>query len=89
MLSWVAAAPLSTRIRQIPTAVRLTPELDGVPRPCVVTLDNLQSVRTDWLESRVTLLSHTRMQEVDQAIRFALGLPEIVGGFGSPYNAGS
>lgn len=74
VLTWVMAAPLTTTLRDIPTAVPLEPSSDGVPRPCVVSLDNIQAIRKDWLESVIVRLSPVKMREVDAAIRFALDL---------------
>nr|MDQ3320804.1 type II toxin-antitoxin system PemK/MazF family toxin [Actinomycetota bacterium] len=34
-------APLTTRVRDLPTEVRLDAD-DGLPRPCVAALDNVQ-----------------------------------------------
>lgn len=74
ILTWVAVAPLTTTIRDIPTAVLLDPHVDGVPQRCVVTLDNLQSVRKEWLSTVVTSLRPETMRAIDRAIRFALDL---------------
>ena len=74
VLTWVMVAPLTTTTRNIPTAVPLDPSRDGVPRPCVVSLDNIQAIRKDWLESVIVQLRPERMREVDAAIRFALDL---------------
>ncbi|MFN0145033.1 MAG: type II toxin-antitoxin system PemK/MazF family toxin [Dehalococcoidia bacterium] len=70
----MVVAPLSTTIRDIPSAVILDPEPDGVPQPCVVALDNLQAVRADWLRTRITVLSDERMAAVERALHFALAL---------------
>ena len=74
VLTWVMVAPITTNLRSIPTAVALNPEADGVPRVCVVALDNIQAIRKSWLDARVTALGPDRMREIDQAIHFALDL---------------
>jgi mRNA interferase MazF len=74
VLNWVAVAPLTTTIRDIPSAVLLSPERDGVPQRCVVALDKLQAVQKAWLDSFVTRLTPERMRLVDRAILFALGI---------------
>ncbi len=74
VLTWIVATPLTTTIRDIPSAVLLDPRADGVPQPCVVALDNIQAIRRDWLDTLLVRLSPERMQAVDQAIHFALGL---------------
>lgn len=74
LLTWVMVAPLTTTIRTIPTAVPLDPLADGVPQPCVVSLDNIQAIRKDWLDGMIVPLRAETMLAVDQAIHFALGL---------------
>ena len=74
LLARVVVAPLTTTIRDIPSAVFLNPAADGVPRPCVVSLDNLQTIRRDWLDQIMVQLRPDVMRRVDQAIHFALGL---------------
>jgi mRNA-degrading endonuclease toxin of MazEF toxin-antitoxin module len=54
--------------------VLLSPDQDGVSEPSCVSLDNLQSMRTEWLEDRITELSSSRMREVEAALHFALAL---------------
>jgi mRNA-degrading endonuclease toxin of MazEF toxin-antitoxin module len=74
VLTWVMAAPLTTTYRDIPTAVSLEPDVDGVPQYSVVSLDNIQAVRKSWLESLIVRLRAEKMQNVEDAIHFALGL---------------
>jgi mRNA interferase MazF len=66
-------APVTTTVRGIPAEVQLGPA-DGMPRRCVVNLDNLQTVDQRRLRERITLLASKRLQEIDDAIHFALGL---------------
>src|SRR5438128_2506428 len=73
-LSWVVAAPITTNVRPIPTAVLLSPEADGVPRRSAVMLDNILGARTTWLDTRVVSIGAERMREVERAIHFALRL---------------
>lgn len=65
-------APITTTIREIPSEVRLGPE-DGVPRPCAVNCDHLQTVSKARLGKLITRLPAERMQEVGRAVSFALG----------------
>ncbi len=53
-LSAVLAAPLTSTIRDIPTAVRLG-AADGLDRECIASLDNLTLVRRTDLHSRIGL----------------------------------
>lgn len=64
-------APLTTRARNIPTEVKLDDD-DGMPRPCVVSLDNVQPFPVSLLVERIARLSAERMAEVCTAVRFAL-----------------
>ncbi|MBL8186475.1 MAG: type II toxin-antitoxin system PemK/MazF family toxin [Acidobacteria bacterium] len=72
-LTGITVAPLTTRIRNIPTEVVLTPETDGTPSACAVNLDNIQTVQKDSLDAHLTTLSYARMREVATAIEFAFG----------------
>lgn len=72
-LTSVTVAPLTTTIRDIPTEVFLSQD-DGVPEPCVVNLDNVQTVTKRQIGSLVTVLTPERMAEVEQALAFALGM---------------
>ena len=44
-LTGITVASLTTRIRDIPTEVLLTPQEDGFGEMCVVNLDNIQTVQ--------------------------------------------
>lgn len=69
----VLVSPITTRIRGIPAEVRLGPQ-DGLPRPCVANLDVIYTVPKFNLERWITSLSAAKLQAVDAAIHFALGL---------------
>lgn len=69
----VTVAPVTTRIRHISVEVPLGPE-DGLPRPCVANLDNINTIPKGALATRITRLSPPKLQEVEQALKFALGL---------------
>ncbi len=66
-------AYLTTRIRNIPVEVRLEQE-DGLPRPCAVNLDNVNTIRLARLRERITSLAPSKMRAVETALRFALAL---------------
>jgi mRNA interferase MazF len=76
-LTNLTVAPLTTRIRQIPTEVVLTPYQEGVLTECAVNLDNIQTIHKNSLDEFVTMLSTTRMREVMAAIEFALGFKAL------------
>jgi mRNA interferase MazF len=71
-LGEVTIAPITTTIRDIPSEVLLTSD-DGMPRPCAVNLDHLQTVAKDKLGGIITVLPLSRMNEVRSALLFALG----------------
>jgi mRNA interferase MazF len=71
----VTVAPVTTRIRSIPAEVPLGPE-DGLPRDCVVNLDTIITIAKNSLQVRIASLRSEKVQAIDAAIRFALGLEE-------------
>ena len=71
-LNEVTVAPITSTIRLIPTEVVLTEE-DGVPQPCAINCDHLQTVSKGKLGSVITTLSADKMKMVGPAVRFALG----------------
>ena len=71
-LTSVVAAFITTVQREIPTEVSLD-EDDGMPRPCVVNLDNLATTPTAYLVDRLTRLGPERMHEVCRALAHATG----------------
>ncbi|MBI5444913.1 MAG: type II toxin-antitoxin system PemK/MazF family toxin [Deltaproteobacteria bacterium] len=72
-LAEVTVAPITTTVRDIPSEVVLSSS-DGVPRDCAVNCDHLQTVSTAKLGPLITTLSPQRMEQVGQAIAFALAL---------------
>jgi mRNA interferase MazF len=74
LLSWVVVAPLTTYVRDIKTFVGLDPSADGVPRRCAVNLDAIQAIRPEWIDARIVQLRPEKIQAIDHAIHFALGL---------------
>lgn len=73
-LTSVTVAPVTTTIRMSPTQVLLSPEDDGVLHPSVVNLDNIQTIEKSTIDSLITALSPARMREVEESLRFALGI---------------
>ena len=71
VLKRVTVASISRRIRGIPTEVELDAE-DGMPGPCVVSLDNVGDVWKVLLVDRATTLSPLRMRAVCQALAVAV-----------------
>lgn len=77
-LTGITVAPITTNIRDIPTEVVLTPDEDGVPELSAVTLDNIQTVHKGGLSALITTLSPERMQDVERALCFALGMDHLI-----------
>ena len=73
-LSGLTVAPITSTVRDIPSEALLTPEEDGVPSLCAVSLDNLQTVQKHQLGALITTLPPYRIVEIEQALCFALGL---------------
>jgi mRNA interferase MazF len=72
--SAVTIAPATRTIRNIPVEVLLDRK-DGLPSRCVVNLDDLTTIPKSLIKERIAVLSAERMQQIDDAIRFALDLP--------------
>jgi mRNA interferase MazF len=68
----VLVAPLTTTIRDIPTAVRLGGS-DGIDRGCVAMLDALTLLPRERFVRRVGVLSAERMTELCDALGIACG----------------
>ncbi|MBI4401512.1 MAG: type II toxin-antitoxin system PemK/MazF family toxin [Nitrospirae bacterium] len=71
----VTVAPVTTRIRQIPTEAPLGVE-EGLPKRCVVNLDTITTIPKQTLTERITMLTPEKLVAVEGALRFALGLME-------------
>ena len=72
-LGEVTVAPITSTIRDIPSEVFLSKE-EGMPRDCAVNCDHIQTVSKEKIGSRITTLSSEKMDQVREAILFALHL---------------
>ena len=72
-LGEVTVAPVTTRIRDIPSEVALSRD-DGLPRECAVNCDHLQTLPRGRLGATISRLSEEKMTRVGAAIRFALDI---------------
>jgi mRNA interferase MazF len=72
-LNEVTIAPITSTIRDIPSEVLLSKQ-DGLPRSCAVNCDHLQTVPKARIGKRIAELSGARLQELRDAVSFALGL---------------
>jgi mRNA interferase MazF len=72
-LGEITVAPITSTIRDIPSEVCLGKE-DGMPQKCAINLDHIQTVSKARIGAQITRLSHDRLVQVRNAIRFALDL---------------
>lgn len=72
-LDEVTIAPITTTMRDIPSEVILSKQ-DGMQHDCAVNCDHIQTISKGKLGALITSLPQEKMQEVAQAIRFALNL---------------
>jgi len=71
------AAEITTTIRNIPVEVPLG-RRDGLPKACVVNLDNIRTIPKPALETRISRLPQARAQEIKRALGYALGWNELI-----------
>ncbi len=71
-LGEATVAPITSTMRDIPSEVALGPA-DGLPHPCAVNLDHVQTVARGRLGALITTLPSRRMAEIRDALLFALG----------------
>ena len=70
----VTVVAVTRTVRGIPTEVRVGPS-QGLPKVGVANADELVTVPRTMLQERISTLSKAKLEEVDAALRFALGLP--------------
>lgn len=71
-LRHVLVALITQTVRDIPTEVPLDAR-DGMPRACVVNLDNLATESVALFTDRITRLGPERMHQVCRALAHATG----------------
>jgi mRNA-degrading endonuclease toxin of MazEF toxin-antitoxin module len=69
----ITVAYITSTIRHQPVEVLLTPA-DGLPMPCVVNLDSINTIPKSQLRQLICKLSAVKMAEVKDAIVEALDL---------------
>ena len=69
----VTVAEITTTIRNIPVEVPLK-KSDGVAKECVINLDTITTIRKELLDSKITELIPEKVEQVNEAIRFALAV---------------
>jgi mRNA interferase MazF len=71
--SLVIVAPVTTRVRLIPSEVPLGAG-DGMSQDCVANLDTITTIPKDCLKDRIATLNTGKLREVEAAVHFALGM---------------
>ena len=69
----VTVAPVTTKIRGYSVEIRVG-KREGLPKACVVNLDIVETIPKRALMERVSVLSGNKMDAVNDALMFALGL---------------
>ena len=69
----VTVAEVTTTIRDIPVEVPLG-TTDGMPKKCVLNLDTIITICKDALDARITSLTQDKIEDINEAVRFALNL---------------
>lgn len=69
----ITVAEISTTIRGIASEVVLG-KRDGMPRACVINTDNLVTIPKTMLEARIVALSSMKIEALDAALGFSLGM---------------
>jgi len=72
-LGEVTIAPITTKIRDIPSEVFLSTS-DGLLKDCVINSDHIQTVSKNRIGSLITALSNKKMEAVGKSIIFALNI---------------
>ena len=71
--SLVTVAPVTTRIRNLSVEIHLGKD-EGLPKACVANLDTITTVPKRSLVERIASLPGRKLEALDDALRFALGL---------------
>ena len=72
-LGEVTVAPITATVRDIPSEVFLSRD-QGMPRDCAINFDHIQTVSKGKVGTLITTLSPEKLEQVRQAILFALDL---------------
>ena len=72
-LGEVTVAPVTSVIRDIPSEIYLS-KIDGMPKDCAVNFDHIQTVSKGKIGSLVNTIPPGKLNEVREAILFALNL---------------
>jgi mRNA interferase MazF len=73
LLSWVTVAPITSTVRGITSEVRVGPR-NGLDHECVISCDNITTVRKDAVGDTIGLLFDDQEAELARAISDAFEL---------------
>jgi mRNA interferase MazF len=66
-------APIASTVRDIPSEVFLSKQ-GGMIKDCAINFDHIQTVSKGKIGSLITILSADNLEQVSDAIQFALNL---------------
>lgn len=69
----VTVVAVTRTVRGIPTEVRIGPS-EGLPKVGVANADEIVTIPRTTLRERIATLSRSKLDEIDAALHFALGL---------------
>jgi mRNA interferase MazF len=72
MLRSITAAPVTTRVRGIPSEVPLDVD-DGMPKACALSFDSMAVMPKSWFVEPICALSPVRMVQACRALAVAMG----------------
>lgn len=75
LLNQVTVIPITSTLRDNPSTVWLD-ESDGMPNPCLINIDSIQTVSKDKFGVYQTSLAKSRLDEVFEAMRFAFAFED-------------
>ncbi len=67
----IVVALVTRTVRELPTEVKVGRQ-EGLPRPCVVNLDNILTIPKARLTRQLGALSQDKVEQLNQAIKTAL-----------------
>lgn len=74
-LDSIVVALVTRNVRELPSEVRLG-RREGLPRPCVVNLDNIVTIPKARLTRQLGTLSQEKVAKLNRAIKLALDIPD-------------
>ena len=72
-LGEVTVASITSTVRDIPSEIFLSKQ-DGMPKDCAINFDHIQTVSKRRIGSLITKLSTDKLEQVRNAVQFALNL---------------